>query len=102
MEEVETPSIPEEYKDVVEKAAQKIAESHMEGVVIFFLESFRPMAFFWSQMLRLYIAPFMLFLGVDKVEKLLRFLEKEENIEYFIRRIEYYAERKSRKKRKWF
>ena len=102
-EEPEALQIPEEYRDVVEKAAKRIADSHMEGIVVFFLESFRPMAFFWSQMLRLYIAPFLLFLGVDRVEKLLAFLERDENLEYFIRRIEFYAEKKSRGgKRKWF
>jgi hypothetical protein len=60
----------------------------MGNIVIFFLESFRPMASLWSQLLRLYVGPFLMIIGVEKVENLFKFLEKPENLEYFINKIE--------------
>jgi hypothetical protein len=60
----------------------------MGSVAVFFLESFRPMSSLWSQLLRLYVGPFLMVIGPEKVEKLFKFLDKPENLEYFIRRIE--------------
>ncbi len=81
-------AIDEEYKEMIEQASTKVVNSKMETVVIFFLESFRPMSSLWSQLLRLYVGPFLMIVGPEKVEKLLKFLEKPENLEYFLRRIE--------------
>jgi hypothetical protein len=66
----------------------------MESVAVFFLESFRPMSFLWSQLMRLYVAPFLMVVGPEKVDKFIKFLEKPENLEYFIRRIEEKSESK--------
>ena len=78
----------EEYRDMIERVSTKIVDSKMESVAIFFLDSFRPMSSLWSQLLRLYVAPFLMVVGPEKVERLLKFLEKPENLEYFIQRIE--------------
>jgi hypothetical protein len=66
----------------------------MGSVAVFFLESFRPMSSLWSQLLRLYVGPFLMVIGPEKVEKLFKFLDKPENLEYFIRRIEEKSDRK--------
>lgn len=77
-----------EYKDTIERISAKIADSKMESVAVFMLESFRPMSSLWSQLLRLYVGPFLMIIGVERVEKLFKFLEKPENLEYLISRIE--------------
>jgi hypothetical protein len=77
-----------EYGDMIERVSTKIVDSKMESIAIFFLESFRPMSSLWSQLLRLYVGPFLMIVGPEKVEKLFKFLDKPENLEYFIKKIE--------------
>ncbi len=52
------------------------------------MESFRPMSFLWSQLLKLYVGPFLMLFGPEKIDKMLEFLGEPKNLEYFIRRIE--------------
>lgn len=81
-------------KDMIERISTKIVDSKMETMAIFILESFRPMSSLWSQLLRLYVGPFLMIIGPEKVEKLFKFLDKPDNLEYFIRRIEEKSVRK--------
>jgi hypothetical protein len=78
----------DEYGDMIERISTKIVDSKMESVAVFLLESFRPMSSLWTQLLRLYVGPFLMIFGPEKIEKLFKFLEKPENLEYFISRIE--------------
>ena len=80
--------VSDEYEDTVERISTKIVNSNMDSVAVFLLESFRPMSSLWSQLLRLYVGPFLMVVGPEKVEKLFKFIEKPENLEYFISRIE--------------
>ena len=75
-------------KDMIERISTKIVDSKMESIAIFLLDSFRPMSSLWSQLLRLYVGPFLMIVGPEKVERLFKFLDKPENLEYFIRRVE--------------
>jgi len=84
----------QEDKDLIERVSTKIVDSKMETMAIFILESFRPMSSLWSQLLRLYVGPFLMIIGPEKVEKLFKFLDKPDNLEYFIRRIEEKSVRK--------
>lgn len=79
---------------MIERVSDKIVDSKMESIAIFFLESFRPMSSLWSQLMRLYVGPFLMVIGPEKVERFLKFLDKPENLEYFIRRIEEKSEAK--------
>ena len=81
-------------KEMIERLSEKIVNSKMETMAIFILESFRPMSSLWSQLLRLYVGPFLMIIGVEKVEKLFKFLDKPDNLEYFIRKIEEKSVRK--------
>ena len=85
---------------MVERLSTKIVDSKMETVAIFILESFRPMSSLWSQLLRLYVGPFLMIIGPEKVEKLFKFLDKPDNLEYFIRRVEEKSVRKNNSERK--
>jgi len=78
----------DEYREMIERISTKIVDSKMESISVFLLESFRPMSSLWSQLLRLYVGPFLMVVGPEKIEKLFKFIEKPENIEYFISRIE--------------
>ena len=78
----------DEYGEMIERISTKIVDSKMQSISVFLLESFRPMSSLWSQLLRLYVGPFLMIVGPEKVEKLFKFIEKPENIEYFISRIE--------------
>lgn len=84
----------QEDKEMIERISTKIVNSKMETMAIFILESFRPMSSLWSQLLRLYVGPFLMIIGPEKVEKLFKFLDKPDNLEYFIRRIEEKSARK--------
>lgn len=81
-------------KEMIERLSTKIVDSKMETMAIFILESFRPMSSLWSQLLRLYVGPFLMIIGPEKVEKLFKFLDKPDNLEYFIRKIEEKSVRK--------
>jgi len=81
-------------KEMIERLSEKIVNSKMETMAIFILESFRPMSSLWSQLLRLYVGPFLMIIGVEKVENLFKFLDKPDNLEYFIRKIEEKSVRK--------
>ena len=80
--------VSNESAELIERISTKIVDSKMESVAVFLLESFRPMSSLWSQLLRLYVGPFLMIVGPEKVEKMFKFIEKPENLEYFIRRIE--------------
>lgn len=93
--------ITEEERDqVIEKWARKIVGKGLETPAILFLEMHKPLTFLASQGLLVgmpFLAPF---LGVDVVHKYSKLLERRENVELLIRRVEELVSEKEEKKRK--
>jgi len=79
---------PEERDRVVETVAQGVLKRGLETPAILFLEMHKPVSFFASQGIIVsspFIAPFI---GLDNLRIAARLLEKRENVELLIRRIE--------------
>jgi hypothetical protein len=93
--------ITEEERDqTIEKWARKIVGKGLETPAILFLEMHKPLTFLASQGLLVgmpFLAPF---LGVDIVHKYSKLLERRENVELLIRRIEELAADREEMKRK--
>jgi len=83
-------SPPPDKKDeeAAEWMAKRIVERGLAAPAIFILESIKPFSFLMNQVavgVQPFIAPFF---GAERYEKLPRFLEKRENIELLIQKIE--------------
>lgn len=81
---------PPDKKDeeAAEWVARKIVERGLAAPAIFILESIKPFSFLMNQMavgVQPFIAPFF---GSERYEKLPKFLEKRENVELLIQKIE--------------
>ncbi len=79
---------PQERDDLIEKIAQGIVKRGMQTPAILFLEMHKPLTFVASQSLVVtspFIAPFV---GIGNVQLAAKLIEKRENIELLIDRIE--------------
>jgi hypothetical protein len=79
---------PEERDRVIETVAYGVMKRGLETPAILFLEMHKPVSFFASQGIIVsspFIAPFI---GLDNLRIASRLLEKRENVELLIRRIE--------------
>lgn len=76
--------------------SEKLVNLNLDSVAVFFLETFGPMSNVWSQLGRLHLQPLLILLGPSG-ERLMSFLEKPENLERFLKKIEEARERKTRR-----
>ncbi len=91
MSEWYTEVTPEERDRVIETVAGGITRRGMETPAILFLEMHKPISFFASQGLIVtspFIAPFI---GLENLRIAARLMEKRENVELLIQRIEELA-----------
>jgi hypothetical protein len=81
--------LPEAERDaVIENIAKKTVEHRMATPAILFLEMHKPVSFFASQSL-VVLSPFTApCVGMDNVQDASKLLEKRENVEKLIQRIE--------------
>ena len=78
----------EERDRIVEKVAQSVVRHKMETAAILFLEMHKPVSFMASQGL-VVLSPFTApFVGMENVQLASKLIEKRENVEVLIRRIE--------------
>lgn len=75
--------------------AEKLVNLNLDSMAVFFLETFGPMSHVWSQLGRLHLQPLLILLGPSG-ERLMGFLEKPENLERFMKKIEEARERKTK------
>jgi hypothetical protein len=79
---------PQERDDLIEKIAQGVVKRGMQTPAILFLEMHKPLTFVASQSLVVsspFIAPFV---GIGNIQLAAKLIEKRENIELLIERIE--------------
>lgn len=81
--------LTDEQRDtILERIAQAVVERGMAAPAVLFLELNKPLSFVASQSL-IVLTPFLApFVGVDNVHRYSRLLEKRENVESLIERIE--------------
>jgi len=78
----------EERDAILERIAQGIVQRGMAAPAVLFLELNKPLSFVASQSL-IVLTPFLApFLGLENVHRYSRLLEKRENVELLIERIE--------------
>ena len=84
--------MPDDERDrVIENVSRSIVKRGMETPAILFLEAHKPLAFFASQGL-VVMSPFTApFIGMDNVQIASKLIEKRENVELLILRIEELA-----------
>src|SRR5207248_272623 len=78
----------DERDQVIEKIAHGVVRHRMETAAILFLEMHKPVSFFASQSM-VVLSPFTApFVGLENVQVASKLMEKRENVELLIRRIE--------------
>jgi hypothetical protein len=78
----------EERDAILERIAQGIVQRGMAAPAVLFLELNKPLSFVASQSL-IVLTPFLApFVGIENVHRYSRLLEKRENVELLIERIE--------------
>jgi hypothetical protein len=78
----------EERDAILERIAQGVVRRGMAAPAVLFLELNKPLSFVASQSL-IVLTPFLApFVGIDNVHRYSRLLEKRENVERLIERIE--------------
>ncbi len=91
------PLTDEERDRFIDKIATNVVKRGLETPAIIFLEMHKPVSFFASQGLVVF-SPFMApFVGFDNVQLASRLLDKRENVERLIQRIEELAAPRSDK-----
>lgn len=88
----------EDENEVIEKLANFIVKKGMEIPATMFLEIFKPMAFVGTQMGLVGLFPILALMG-ESGFKFLRVLEKPENLERVLKRIEELVEKRKKIKR---
>lgn len=86
---------PQERDDLIEKIAEGVVKRGMQTPAILFLEMHKPLTFVASQSLVAtspFIAPFV---GIGNVQLAAKLIEKRENIELLIDRIEELSHHRS-------
>jgi len=87
-----------EQDKLIEKIADGVVKRGMDTPAIFFLEMHKPLTFFASQGL-IVLSPFVgPFVGIENVRIVSKLLEKRENVERLIQRIEELAEARRNKR----
>jgi hypothetical protein len=81
------PLTPEREQELIDQIAKRVIEHHMETPAILFLETFRPLSFVAAQFGTVYLGPLTPLLG-SWSEEGLALLQKRENVERLLRRIE--------------
>jgi len=81
------PLTPEREKELIDQIAKRVVDHHMETPAILFLESFKPLSFVAGQFGRVYLGPLTPLLG-SWSEEGLALLQKKENVDRLLRRIE--------------
>lgn len=81
--------LTDEQRDtILERIAQAVVQRGMAAPAVLFLELNKPLSFVASQSL-IVLTPFLApFVGIDNVHRYSRLLEKRENVERLIERIE--------------
>jgi hypothetical protein len=88
---------PEREKELIDKLATFVIDRHMETPAILFLESYKPLSFVAGQFGMFYLAPLMPLFGPWSKEGI-ALLQKRENVERLIQRIEELSEERRKKK----
>lgn len=82
----------EERDRLIEKVAAGVVQRRMETPAVLFLEMHKPLTFFASQGL-IMASPFVgPFVGIENLRVVSKLLERRENVERLIQRIEELAE----------
>ena len=87
---------PEEEAGVIEWMAREFHKYGLEAAAILFLESGKPLAFIGSQIGSVFVMPFLPFFGDNaytKGDKFFKVLQKRENVEKLIKRLEELSEK---------
>ena len=90
------PLTPERETELIEKIAKRVVDHHMETPTILFLETFKPLSFVASQFGTVYLGPLTPLLGAWSEEGL-ALLQKKENVERLLQKIEELSLEKSRR-----
>jgi hypothetical protein len=77
----------ERETELIDKIAKRVADHYMETPTILFLESFKPLSFVAAQFGMVYLGPLTSLLG-SWSEDGLALLQKKENVERLLQRIE--------------
>lgn len=91
--------ISEKESELIEKAAKRIVDTDVEGFVIWFLETIKPVVWISGELALFYLAPFLPLLdnyGYDFLDT----FEKRENIELLIKRVEKLNKDKERERKR--
>lgn len=91
--------ISKKESELIEKAARRIVDTDVEGFVIWFLETIKPVVWIGGELALFYLAPFLPLLdnyGYDFLDT----FEKRENIELLIKRVEKLNKDKEREKKR--
>ena len=81
------PLTPEREMELIEKIAKRVVDHHMETPTLLFLETFKPLSFVASQFGIVYLGPLTPLFG-SWSEEGLALLQKRENVERLLRKIE--------------
>jgi hypothetical protein len=82
---------PEEEEEIIEWIAREFYKYGLETAGIMFLESLKPISRYSSSMGQVFVSPLLPILGDNlmmKGDKAMRILEKDENVEKLIQRLE--------------
>jgi len=90
------PLTPEREEELIDKIARRVVNHHMETPTILFLESFKPLSSVAGQLGLVYLGPLTPLLG-SWSEEGMALLQKKENLERLLRRIEELSVDSSRK-----
>ena len=84
-----TDDLPDEQRDrIIETVAREVVKRRMETAAILFLEMHKPVSFLASQGMVMF-SPFTApFIGMENVKVASKLMEKQENLELLVRRIE--------------
>ena len=89
---------PEETKEIIEKIARKVVDRGMDFPATLFFGTIRPLSPLGGQLARFFLAPWTPLLGDQRYEYI-SVLEKPENLEKLINRINEVADQKEEEKR---
>ena len=90
----------EEARKVIDDVATQVVKRGLEAPAILFLEMNKPITYIASQGLIVFMPFLAPFFGTDKVGRYSRFLQKRENVERLIDRIEEMSEERRIEKKK--
>jgi hypothetical protein len=86
-------------KEIIDRVANKIVETDLQGVAIFLLQTLRPLYFIGGELARFFLAPFLILLD-EKGYEIIDTFEKRENIDVLTEKIEELTINKTEEKAK--